>query len=47
MLCVRHNTFIDMNIVSIMTSIAEVSLDYFLHCEQQQTEVVHTDMLCQ
>ena len=39
--CVRRNTFINLNIVTIMTSIAGVTLDYFLHCKQQQRGSTH------
>ena len=42
---VCRNTFIDLSVISIMTSIVGVSLGLFLTFEQQQ-RVVHTSMLC-
>ena len=37
----RHNTFIDLNVVSIMISIVGVSLRLFLMFEQQQIGSAH------
>ena len=37
----RLNTFIDLNVVSIMISIVDVSLRLFLTFEQQQTGSAH------
>ena len=38
---VRHNTFMDLNVVSIMTSIIGVPLRLFLTFEQQQRGSAH------